>query len=81
MEAKIYHLTDAHLPTGGTPACIIAVLENLIAKAVNGELTGLSVSWVEGNNHVCYEIAPGTAEASLMVAGASKLFFEINRRV
>jgi len=81
MDAKIYHLTDVHLPTGGTPNCIVELLESLITKAVNGELTGLSAAWVEGNNHVKYNIAFGSADAVAMVAGVAKLFFEINRSV
>lgn len=80
MTSQILPFNRVHLPIGDTSPDIIGVLESLIAKAARGELLGLVVGYVEGNNEVRTQIAAGSADAGLLVAAASSLNFEINAR-
>lgn len=79
-SCEVIPMSRVHLPIGGTSPDIVNVLESLIVKAERGELLGLVVGYVEGNNEVRTQIASGSADAGLLVAAASSLCFEINAR-
>ena len=79
-SADVINLTNAHLPTGKVDAEIVLLLSSLLAKARRGDLTGMCIAWVEGQNDVVYQIEGGFARDALLVAGASGLFWEVHRR-
>lgn len=79
-SADIVALTPNHLPIGGTPQGVVNLLVDLVKKAERGELRGMAVAWVEGQNSIYTQIAEGCAGSSLLVASVSALFYEINQR-
>lgn len=78
--ADIIPLTNAHLPTGHQDEEIVGILRALLARAEKGDIIGLGVYWIEGQNDILVDIKPGCARAALMVAAASRLYKETDRR-
>lgn len=77
---NIVCLTNNHLPVGATDADVAQLLYDLIQKAQRGELLGIAVAYVEGNNQVDVRIASGSAHAGLLVSAVSALHYDINKR-
>lgn len=81
MTDNIVPLTNAHLPIGQPDQNIISLLRSLLLKAGRGDVTGIAVSWVEGQeNETNYHIESGCARGALLVASVSGMFYEVNRR-
>lgn len=79
-SAEILCFGRNHLPIGKTDQDIADLLNTLIRKADSGELLGLCVAYVEGNNDIGLRIAHGSAQAGLLAGAVSALNFEINYR-
>lgn len=78
--AEIISLTPHHMAIGKTHESVIHLLNCLMKKAERGELLGLAVAAVEGQNDIVFQIAQGSAQSSLLVSGVAALNYEINRR-
>lgn len=77
---NIVCLTRSHLPVGAVDDSVADILIELTDKAKRGELLGLAVAYVSGNNDVYLPIAMGSAPVSSMVGAVGALNYEINRR-
>lgn len=81
MGDNIVPLTNAHLPIGQPNSDIVSLLRSLLLKAGRGDITGLGIAWVEGQeNETNYQIESGCARGALLVAAVSGMFWEVNRR-
>lgn len=81
MSDNIIALTSAHLPTGNLDHDMISFLRSLLVKAERGDITGMAVAWVEGqDNTTSYQIESGCARGELLVASVTGMFWEVNRR-
>jgi len=77
MSAAIHRLTEVGPPIGEPPQEIIDVLEELLAEAKRGELTGLGYFTVDGAGTVAHRWVSDSAGVNDMVAGASYLHFTV----
>lgn len=62
----IHFLTDAHLGVGEPQKDVVILLEKLLEEAKRGEIIGLCISSVRGNNDRITDVAKGCASADNM---------------
>lgn len=77
--ADIHPLSDAHLSTNVPCEDVIALLRALLKEAEHGEIIGLAVACVEGNNRISSCYAAGCADKNLMMASVHGLHTDITR--
>jgi len=53
--------------TPGIDENVVETLENLLERAVSGEITGVAVAYMTGGNHACSEVAFGSAGYAAML--------------
>ena len=58
----------------------MSLLRGVLARAENGDITGLGLYWVEGQNDTLVGVVPGSARAAIMVSAAWRLFRETEKR-
>lgn len=78
--AEVIALSNAHLGIGEPDEEIIGLLRAVLARAEKGDVIGLGMYWVEGQNDIFMDVKAGCARAALMVAAASRLFKETDKR-
>lgn len=78
--ADVIPLTDAHLPTGHVDEEMVSLLRAILARAERGDVLGLGIYWIEGQNDILMDVKAGCARAALMVAAAGRLYDETNKR-
>lgn len=78
--AEVYALTDAHLSINQPDEEIISLLRGALERAERGDVTGLGIYWIEGQNDILVSVIPGCARGALMVAGSSRLYDETKKR-
>lgn len=76
MTAELHRLTAAGPVLGPDPG-IIELVSNLLERAKRGELKGLGVFFVSGNDDTFTIWVPGCASRSDMVAASSRLHWKI----
>jgi len=79
-RCQIFYLTKNHPPTGDYSVDVVCMLENVLQKARRGEILGIALAFVEGNNNVRIGIADGCAHSALLVAAVGALNFEIHSK-
>lgn len=84
----IHFLTEAHLGTSNQQNDIVELLEDLLVRAKKGEIIGLSVAFVMGNNTPVTNIASGCASADHMMLAIlslenrmKKLYFSLTESI
>lgn len=78
--AEVIPITGAHLGIGEPDEEIVSLLRAVLARAEKGDVIGLGMYWIEGQNDILLDVKAGCARAALMVSGAWKLFKETDQR-
>lgn len=69
----IHFLTEAHLGVGEPQEDVVLLLENLLKEAKKGEIIGLCIASVRGNNSRVTDLAVGCASADSMLLAVISL--------
>lgn len=64
----------------GPDATVVALAQEILAKAKAGEIKGLMVSYVDGGDGACSDWTAGNASANDMIAAVSQLWFMVMKR-
>ena len=75
--AEFFPLSEAHLSTNEPCRDVIDLLERLLEEARAGEIIGLSVAYVEGNNLHTSAFASGYASSDVMMLAVHHLHTRI----
>lgn len=72
MAAKIVALTKAYL-SNEPQAEVVTLLHEMWERAKRGEISGIAMAWVEGDNSVCTNWESGRAGSSDLVSAVCRL--------
>jgi hypothetical protein len=79
MKAKVHYLTQNHLGTGKPQQDVVEGLKDLLRRAKTGEIIGLNVAYVLGNNATCTNVFPGCASDDRMFISVLALEHRMRR--
>jgi hypothetical protein len=78
-RAEFHSILNAHISTGEPCADVVEMLKKLLAEAKRGEVIGLAVAWVHGNNDVSAKWASGCADGNLLMAAVHSLHTRVSK--
>lgn len=80
-SAKLYALTNARIADGLPRSDVIDLIADLLKRAKRGEIIGVAVGYVEGNDSTFTDWAAGTASQAAMVTAVTCLQFKLMKKL